>query len=140
MTDNLKENSPKKLIIYWNFFIFMRWVLTLVIIVTLINHPGFQILFLLVGSVIQQCLIIRSWVYSTNLRNIMSLHNEIAVSIYLYLALPLSDLYGSQTETIGEDQVFAMRTQLGWAISLLICLLLFNNLIAYLREVLPSLY
>ena len=58
---------------------------------TLKETPSFQILTLLVLSVLQQALILCYLPYATKEINLLSLYNELAVSVYLYLGLLLTD-------------------------------------------------
>ena len=60
--------------------------------------------------------------------NILSFLNELSVSLYLYLALLLSDYLESQFISIdGSLDPLTVRTNLTWTLTLLLCIVIFVN-------------
>jgi hypothetical protein len=84
--------------------------LTLGIIVFARDHNEIQIILLLILSVIFQALIIGSRPMIEKTNQNMSVFNEVATSIYLYITILL-------TEFMGET---GMRDQFGWALLFLV--------------------
>lgn len=76
---------------YWNVIVLMRWSGTIIILVCLRATPEYQIILLLIVSVIFQCLSIRFKPLEEPIENRISLFNESMVSIYLYIMLGLTD-------------------------------------------------
>jgi hypothetical protein len=64
LTDGLKD-QPSKIIYFWQPLKFLRWVLTLIILLTLRSSPEIQTLTLLVISHIYQCMIASIKPYET---------------------------------------------------------------------------
>ena len=69
----------------------MRWSFTILILVVLRDAPEWQIMLLLIISVLFQALYIRSRPLLEGLENRISLFNELMISFYLYVLLSLTD-------------------------------------------------
>jgi hypothetical protein len=100
--------------------------------VTLRNNPAFQILILLMISVVSQVLTIKFLPYDTTLTNVVSFINEVSVSVYLYLSLLLSDFVQTQSASIEEIKILEMRQTIGWIITIVICVVVVFNIVAFL--------
>lgn len=73
------------------------------------------------------------------MQNIISLLNEISVSIYLYLALLLSDYLETQIISTEGDDPFTVRTHLAWIITILLCsVILVNFLYTLVKKIIES--
>lgn len=79
---------------YWNFLTLLRWTITTFIMICLKDFDEFQILSLLIISIVYSCLLIRGRPFEDSFENKMSLFTEIIVSVYLYLLLCLTDFTG----------------------------------------------
>jgi hypothetical protein len=77
---------------FWQLFLLFRQFLTLLILVLLPNHPLFQILTLLLTSVLSLCLLLHNRPFSCPTRTRFTLANELSVATYLYLMLTLAQL------------------------------------------------
>jgi hypothetical protein len=65
--------------------------------------------------------------YNSKTVNIISFYNEVAVSLYLYVALLFSDFLESQ---IGDDKpINSLRLISGWILTSLLILTIFVNLV-----------
>lgn len=82
---NLPKNS--KVAPYWNLIQLLRWLLTSLILVNLADFPLLQVLFIQSLCVTMQLLLISSRPVPFHA---LSLCNEILISLYLYLMLPLT--------------------------------------------------
>ena len=91
LLSDLKETSLSRVVTLWKALNLIRLLLTLIVLTTINSYPTLQIQFLLIFSVIFQCLLLTFQPYATKMLNILSFLNELSVSIYLYLALLLSD-------------------------------------------------
>ncbi len=99
LTEGLKDTHSKKEIYFWRLLSLLRSLLTLILLVTLNNMPAILITVLLVLSLCFQLLQLVYNPYSNKTINYLSLFNEVAVSVYLYLALLLTDY----TQPINAD-------------------------------------
>ena len=79
---------------YWNLLTLVRWTLTTLILIVMKDYDEFQILSLLLISVVYSAFLIRGRPFEDSFQNKMSLFTEIVVSIYLYLLLCLTDFTG----------------------------------------------
>lgn len=95
LTSEIRETKLSRLVIFWKVLNLIRLLLTLIILTFLSIYPTLQMQILLIFSLVQQCLILSSRPYKTTSLNILSFFNELSVSIYLYLALLLSDYLDS---------------------------------------------
>jgi hypothetical protein len=94
------DNSKiKRLTIIWKPLYLLRLSVTYAVLLSLKNYPGFQVICLLVISVIQQVCIIKTLPYEGKGRNGMNIFNELAVSASLYTLLCLI----SQEPTDDQD-------------------------------------
>ena len=91
LISDLKENSLSRVVTLWKALNLIRLLLTLIVLTTINSYPILQIQFLLIFSFVQQCLLLAFQPYATKMLNILSFVNELSISIYLYLALLLSD-------------------------------------------------
>jgi hypothetical protein len=65
--------------------------------------------------------------YNSKTVNVISFYNEVAVSLYLYVALLFSDFLESQ---IGDDKpINSLRLISGWILTSLLILTIFVNLV-----------
>lgn len=106
----------------------VRLFLSLIVLTTLVSYPTIQMQILLIFSWAQQSLLLIYQPYDSISLNLLSFFNELSVSIYLYLILSLSDYLDSQFlshDTNGDS--FKARTQLSWALTLLICTVILLN-------------
>ena len=76
---------------YWNLLTLIRWTITTIILIFLKDHNEFQILSLLMISVLYSAFLIQGKPFDDTFSNKMSLFTEIIVSIYLYILLCLTD-------------------------------------------------
>jgi hypothetical protein len=104
----------------------------MIILVTLRNNPGLQILLLLTISVYSQILIMKSKPYDSKLTNVVTFFNEFAVSIYLYLSFLLSDFVQARSTDIEEMKVLEFRILISWIMTMLLCIVVALNFFAYL--------
>jgi hypothetical protein len=72
----------------------VRWTITTAILIFLKDHNEFQILLLLIISLLYSCFLIRGRPFENSFENKMSLFTEIIVSVYLYMLLCLTDFMG----------------------------------------------
>jgi hypothetical protein len=91
LLSDLKETSLNRVVTLWKALNLIRLLLTLIVLTTINSYPTLQIQFLLIFSFFFQCLLLTFQPYATKMLNILSFLNELSVSIYLYLALLLSD-------------------------------------------------
>ncbi len=89
--------------------------------------PAFQILYLLILSVIWQILIILSKPFDSKIVNIISFCNEFAVSVYLYLAFLISDFLETQVPD-NEPRIENLRLNFAWILTGILILTIFINL------------
>ena len=87
----LRETSSESIVFFWRPLILLRQALTIIILVILRNNPALQILILLILSVLSQIMIFKYQPYDSRLTNVVTFINELAVSVYLYLSILLSD-------------------------------------------------
>jgi len=98
---------------YWRWYELIRQCLTMVILVEGRDLGSFQILALLVSSLLAQALTLHFKPYEDPWQNAFSFFNEYAVSVFLYLMLLLSDLNRVEEEGTRGLQV---REIVGWAL------------------------
>jgi len=77
--------------VYWNIITLVRWSFTILILVVLRDAPEWQIMLLLIVSVLFQALYFRFRPLLEGVENSISLFNEFMVSFYLYVLLSLTD-------------------------------------------------
>jgi hypothetical protein len=82
--------------------------------------------------VVSQVLTIKVLPYDTALTNVVSFINEVSVSVYLYLSLLLSDFVQTQSTSIEEIKILEMRQSIGWIITIVICVVVAFNIVAFL--------
>jgi hypothetical protein len=126
LLSELREKSLNKIVIFWKALNLIRQLLTLIILTTLNSFPTLQIQILFIFSLVTQCLILTSQPYSTKMLNILYFFNELSVSIYLYLALLLSDYLEYQFISTDVDP-FTVRINLAWILTLLLCIVILVN-------------
>ncbi len=80
---------------YWKLLNLIRWTLTAIILIFLRDYNQFQIISLLILSVLFSCLIIGAKPFEETIKNKLSLINESIVSIYLYILICLLDFIES---------------------------------------------
>ena len=85
---------------YWNIQQLVRWSLTSVILVVLSDFIVFQIMSLMMMSILVQCLLLNSRPFKDKSDNQIAIFNEVMVSIYLYILVVLNISTGSR-ELIG---------------------------------------
>jgi hypothetical protein len=87
-----------------------RWTMTLFVLVFARDHYECQIMLLLIFSIIAQALIMgsRSIIESGNHK--MSIFNEVATSLYLYVMILLTDFMGDT----------GLRDEIGWGLLVLV--------------------
>lgn len=79
---------------YWKVIVSFRWTLTLLILVFAREHFALQILSLLSLSILNQSLLLGSKPLIEPRDQTMSVFNEIANSVYLYMLILLTDFMG----------------------------------------------
>ena len=102
LTSDLRETSSNRLVIFWKALNLVRCLLTLIILTTMTSYAVLQMQVLIILSWVQQILIIKCQPYESKLTNFVTFINELAVSIYLYFSLLLSDYLECQFTSI-ED-------------------------------------
>jgi hypothetical protein len=99
----------------------LRWLFTM-LIMTLFKDNYYLQIFLLLGiSVAYQIMIVSYQPLEEKLDNIMLLLNEVAVSLYLYILLSLTD-----------NSLLQLRDLLGWTLTLLVTVTVAVNLLKFL--------
>ncbi|TNV86294.1 hypothetical protein FGO68_gene17292 [Halteria grandinella] len=88
---NMKSSIGK----FWMPIILFKWGLLSLILVTLRDHAGFQLMLLSLVQIPSQALLILGQPNLTAAENWMSLFNEVMASIYLYGLFTLTDYMGS---------------------------------------------
>jgi hypothetical protein len=76
---------------YWKLLNLIRWTLTAVILIFLRDYNQFQIVTLLILSILFSCFIAGARPFEESIKNKMSLITESIVSIYLYILMCLTD-------------------------------------------------
>jgi hypothetical protein len=84
---------------FWSPITLLRWIVTIVIMVSLRDYSALQILLLLQISVAFQITLLRSKPHREPLDRRMSLFNELMVSLYLYILSTLTDFNAIQEDT-----------------------------------------
>ncbi len=79
---------------YWKLLTLIRWTLTAIILIFLRDYNSFQLITLLIISVIYSCLLIAGKPFKNNLKNKVYIFTECIVSIYLYILMCLTDFMG----------------------------------------------
>ena len=115
-----------------------RWALTLTILILLYDKPSFQIISLLILSVIWQNLILFSKPFETKALNIISFYNELAVSLYLYIAFVLTDFL--ETQVSKEEEIAHLRLILAWILSGILALTILINFIFAFVHIISSVF
>jgi hypothetical protein len=106
----------------------LRWTLTATILIFLSDRPAFQILFLLILSIIWQFLLLVAKPFDRKIINIISFYNEVAVSAYLYTAFLLSDYL--ETQLREEKSVISnLRLDFAWILTGILMLTIFINIV-----------
>ena len=109
---------------YWKFLTLVRWTITTAILIFLKDHNEFQILLLLIVSLIYSCFLIRGRPFESSFENKMSLFTEIMVSVYLYMLLCLTDFMG-KASLIRDALALTLVYIIGFAV--------FINLMIFVR-------
>ena len=113
--------------LYWKPIVAVRWTLTLTILVFARDHYELQIMILLAFSVTFQALLIGTKPIKNPGDFGMSVFNEVAISLYLYIVMLL-------TEFMGET---GLRDKFGWALLVLVAGVVGINMFRVLSN-LPS--
>jgi hypothetical protein len=87
-------NTYTKIGTHWNVIILLRWLWTNTVLILFRDHCEFQILSLLITSIVFQSLILVGNPMPSPVENKVSLFNEVMVSLYLYTLLHLTDFFG----------------------------------------------
>jgi len=103
-----------------------RWIITIVVIITMRDLYCLQILLLFFNSIVFQILIILYKPLDGLRDHRMSIFNELAVSLYLYLLMCLTDFHG--WDNLREDFGLALFI-------LLVFTLLINLLVAFYTDI-----
>jgi hypothetical protein len=104
-----------KIAAYWKLLTLTRWLITTSILIFLKDHNEFQIMLLLILSVVFSCLLIIGRPFENTLENKMSLFTETLVSFYLYLLLCLTDFMGN-TNLIRDFLALALVSVIGFSV------------------------
>jgi flagellar biosynthesis protein FlhB len=73
-------------------------------------------------------MILVAWPYDSNSLNYISLYNEVAVSVYLYILFQLTDYLDTMSETTNTDYS-QIREILSWILTSILMLTIFINFI-----------
>lgn len=111
--------------IYWKVIVTLRWTATLLVIVFVRDHYEFQIMMLLVFSMLMQALIMGSRPMKESGNQNMSIFNEVATSLYLYVLILL-------TEFMGDT---GLRDEVGWGLLVLVGAVVGINLLQVLLKI-----
>ena len=86
-------------------------------------------------SVIWQCLILSSKPFERKSANIISFYNEVAVSLYLYVTILLSDFLETQVPSNDDDSIAAnLRLNFAWILTgILILTITINFVFAFVN-------
>jgi len=109
----------------WKILVLGRWIITIVVIITMRDLYCLQILLLFLNSIVFQILIILYKPLDGLRDHRMSIFNELAVSLYLYLLMCLTDFHG--WDNLREDFGLALFI-------LLVFTLLINLLVAFFTD------
>jgi hypothetical protein len=93
----------------------VRWTITTSILIFIKDHCEFQIILLLIVSIVYSCFLINGRPFESSLENKMSLFTETLVSIYLYLLLCLTDFMGN-TNIIRDFLALALVSVIGFSV------------------------
>jgi len=121
LNDEMRESGK-----YWLWFGQLRQCITLVILVEGRDLGSFQILALLVSSIITQALALHICPHKCQNQNSFSFINEYAVSVYLYIMLVLSHFNGQEEHRIIGPQI---KNLIGWALFFLLSGVVLMNLV-----------
>jgi hypothetical protein len=132
LISDLRENTSNLVLLFWKALNLIRWLLTLTILTTLNSYPVLQMIFLIIFSLVQQILILKFLPYESKLTNAIVFINELAVTIYLYISLLLSDYLECQF-TSSED-VLKVKVLLSWVITLMLCCVIGINCIVMFAQ------
>ncbi len=92
--------------------------------------PGVQILFLMIFSVVQQSLILKAQPFQENNQNKITFLNELAVTVYLYLTIILTDYFEEKTDSMSDNSFRTnIRLMTAWSQSVLLTSAICFNLI-----------
>lgn len=80
--------------VYWKMLVLARWILTIGVIICMRDLYALQILLLFCSSIVFQILLILNKPLDGYREHRMSVFNELAVSLYLYLLMCLTDFNG----------------------------------------------
>jgi hypothetical protein len=94
---------------FWNPINFIRWALTIVVLIFLSKHSAAQIIVLLLISFIFQVMIVIGNPMTDKWDRRFTWIIEVSISIYLYVLLSLTDFMGKNT----------VREELGWVLTIL---------------------
>ena len=89
LTEGLNVNT--RIGRYWNVIFLTRWLLTLIVMVTLRDYPQLQIMIMLLVSYCVQISLLLEKPMESVLENRITFVNELTVSLYLYALIPLTD-------------------------------------------------
>jgi hypothetical protein len=109
---------------YWKFLTLIRWTITTAILIFLKDHNEFQILFLLILSLLYSSFLITGRPFESSFENKMSLFTEIMVSVYLYMLLCLTDFMG-KASMIRDALALSLVSIIGFTV--------FVNLLVFVR-------
>ncbi len=123
------DHKPNLIGSYWKVIVIFRWTLTLLIIVFAREYFALQIISLLSLSILNQSLLLGSKPLVERSDQSMSVINEIANSVYIYMLILLTDFMGDT----------GIREQIGWSLMILIGGVVFINLMKVLSKI-PSAY
>jgi hypothetical protein len=76
---------------YWKVLNLIRWTLTVAILIFLRDYNYFQIISLLILSILFSCFLVGARPFEESIKNKLSLITESIVSIYIYILMCLTD-------------------------------------------------
>jgi hypothetical protein len=131
LVESLIETKRKCFIYFWKPLYLLRWAMTHSILIFFYDKPAFQIISLFILSVIWQCLILTLKPFERKSVNIISFYNELAVSLYLYVTLLLSDFLDTQVPDNDDDSTARpfLRLYLAWILTGILILTIFINFV-----------
>ncbi|TNV86838.1 hypothetical protein FGO68_gene11786 [Halteria grandinella] len=109
---------------YWQAFIIIKWMITIIVLVGMKNVPAFQISTLYFISVFRQGQILVLRPFQQKGQNWLSLFNESMISAYLWHAIALTDI----------NQVYDIRQGAGYGIITIVLLTIVVNLLYLIWE------
>lgn len=105
LLDNIKPYKNKSnsfILVFWNYFYLLRWIVTILILLTLRDLPQLQISSLLGLSLLFQFMIAGIFPFEDRLTNCMWFFNEAMVSCYLYVLFTLTDFHAKEKNLTRE--------------------------------------